>query len=88
MFGAGDDGFLASGVPLGEGLWPVCFDGFDEAVSEGFAFEFDGEFECAVDEDWGVRAEAFVRVASVRCERTEWSYRSEPRYREWQRGIM
>ena len=45
MFGAGDDGFLASGVPLGEGLWPVCFDGFDEAVPEGFAFELDGEFE-------------------------------------------
>lgn len=69
VFGAGDDGFLAAGVELGEGLGPVGFEGLGEAGAEGFAFVFDGELEGAVDEDWGVRAESFVRVASVRGEK-------------------
>lgn len=66
VFGAGDDGFLASGVELGEGLGPVGFEGLGETGAEGFAFVFDGELEGAVDEDWGVGAESFVRVASVK----------------------
>ena len=63
--GAGDDGFGAAGVPLGESLWPVGFDGLDEPGAQGFAFVFDGELESSVYEYGGVGVKSLVGGATV-----------------------